>query len=320
LVKRSQILITNPTSFDHTKDNSYCSIRILANLAQSGSWIGKNKVGKVCGENSSKLWYWVRAVDKAGSGKAYLSIAAAAKFFSLSSRQIKRYLDLGLKLGFFRSVTSVRPGVVLVYYAGTIAIAKKLGLTELGAIAAVPIAALKDLRQYATKITVLANQRASEFRQKSKKLPGTILDPVTALKPCGIAARGILFRTNRYLIVQADTQLVGGSQKTTAKKIGRSTVTVNSHLSNLSSVEKRQIAIADRFNWLEVGRNALEHKPNLGLFKLDNFPVPLKSYCNIYHLPEIELIPQKYLRRKLKLALGQVKNKISSILQKTTSS
>lgn len=204
------------------------------------------------------------------------------------------------------------------YYSGAIAVAKKLGLTELGAIALAPLAALKELRQYATKITVLANQRASEFRQKSKKLPGTILDPADALRPFGIAARGILFRTSRYLIVRADCQLVGGSQKTAAKKLARSATTVNSHLANLSPVEKRQIAIADRFNWLEVSRNALEHKPNLGLFKLDDFPVPLKSYCSIYHLPEIELIPQKYLRRKLKIALGQVKHRTKRILQKTT--
>lgn len=302
----------------NAKDSPYYSVRILANIAQCGPWIDKNSVGKIRGENSNKLWYYLRAIDKTGSGKTYLSVVSAARFFGVTTRQIKRYLESGLKLGFFREIVCIRTGVVLVYYSSTIAVAKKLGLTELGAIASVPIAALKELRQYATKITILANQRASEFRQKSKKLPGTILDPVNALKPCGIAARGILFRTTRYLVVMADCQLIGGSQKTAAKKLARSVVTVNSHLANLTSVEKSQVAIADRFNWLEVARNQLEHKPNLGLFKLDNFPTPLKSYCSIYHLPEIELIPQKYLRRKLKIALRQVKLRAKRVLQKTT--
>lgn len=300
------------------KDSPYYSVAILANLSQCGTWKGKNFLGKVAGENAVKLWYWLRAIDKQGSGKAYLSIETACKFFEVSKRQIKRYLADGVRLGFFRGVYTTDSGSKLIYYSSSINVAVSLGLESLGAIAQVPIKEIKNLRQTATKITVLANQRASEFRQKSKKLAGTIIDPADALKPSGIASGGILFRTRRYLIVKANTQLVGGSQKTAAKKLGRSTVTVNSHLANLTPTEKRQIAIADRFNWLEVGKNALEHKPNLGLFKLEDFPVPLKSYCSIYHLPEIELIPQKYLRRKLKIALGQMKHRLKRILQKTT--
>lgn len=301
-----------------TKNYPTSPITIVANIAQCGTWNSKNFLGKVAGENCNKLWILARTIDRQGSGKAYLNLKIISDFLQITIRQVKRYLKSGLDLGFFRSVSKVSPGLVLVYYSSTIKVAQSLGLESLGAIANVPIAALKNLRQYATKISILANQHASEFCQKSKKLVGTILDPVEALKPCGIAARGILFRTTRYLIVQANVQLVGGSQLTTAKKIGRSTVTVNRHLSNLSPWEKRQIAIADRFNWIEVGRNAIEHKPNLGLFKLQDFPVPLKSYCSIYSLPEIELIPQKYLRRKLKIALGQVKPNSRARTTKTT--
>jgi hypothetical protein len=301
-----------------TKNYPISPTTIVANIAQCGTWNNKNFLGKVAGENSNKLWILVRTIDKLGSGKAYLDLKVCSKTLGCSYQQIKRYLESSLKLGFFRKVIKIRPGIVLVYYSSTIKVALNLGLKDLGAIAHVPIAALKNLRQYATKICLLANQHASEFRQKSRKLAGTILDPVDALRPCGIAARGILFRTSRYLIVQANIQLVGGSQKTAAKKLGRSTVTVNSHVANLSPVEKRQIAIADRDNWLEVGRNSLEHKPNLGLFKLDNFPVPLKSYCSIYSLPEIELIPQKYLRRKFKMALRQQTRESNAVLQKTT--
>lgn len=307
-----------PTQTLLAKKSIPCLIKIVSNLSQCGAWINKNFLGKVAGENCNKLWSLARAVDKQGSGKAYINLKIAADLLGITIRQVRRYLKSGLELGFFRSISKIRPGLVLVYYSSTIKLAQSLGLESLGAIAEVPIAALKDLRRYATKITVLANQNASEFRQKSKKLAGTILDPVEALKPCGIAARGILFRTTRYLIVQANVQLVGGSQATAAKKMGRSTVTVSHHLSDLSPWEKRQIAIADRFNWIEVGKNALEHKPNLGLFKLDNFPVPLKSYCSIYSLPEVELVPQKYLRRKLKIALRQTNLNSREHTTKTT--
>lgn len=294
-------------------------IKIVANIAQCGSWVGKNFLGKVAGENCNKIWILTRTIDREGSGKAYLNLNIAAETLGVSVQQIRRYLKDALRLGFFRSVSKIRPSVVLVYYSSTVRLAQKLGLESLGAIARVPIAALKELRQYATKITILANQHASQFSQKSKKLAGTILDPVEALKPCGIAARGILFRTTRYLIVQANVQLVGGSQKTAAKKLGRSEPTVNHHLASLSPSCKKQIAIADRFNWIEVGRNSLDHKPNLGLFKLDNFPVPLKSYCSIYSMPEIELIPQKYLRRKLKITLRQSESNSNARTTNTTS-
>lgn len=300
--------------------SSPSSFRIVANIAQCGSWLAANFLGKVAGENANKLWLLARATDTQGSGKAYLNLKIVADLLGITIRQVRRYLEDGLKLEFFRSFYKIRPGVVLVYYSSTIKVAQSLGLDDLGAIADIPIAGLKDLRRYASKITVLANQRASEFRQKSKKLPGTILDPEKALKSCGIAARGILWRTPRYLIVRADTQLVGGSQLTAAKKLGRSVVTVNSHLKGLTWLQKKQIAIADRANWLEVGRNALEHKPNLGLFKLEDFPVPLKSYCCIYSMPEIELVPQKYLRQKLKIALRQAKDKAQTILQGVTTS
>ena len=288
------------------KDSPYYSVRILANLAQCGAWEGKNFLGKVAGENAAKLWYWLRAIDKQGSGKAYLSIDAASRFFKLSKRQIKRYLTDGVKLGFFRGVYTTASNIVLVYYSSSINAALALGLESLGAIASVPVEEIKNLRRTATKIAVLANQRASEFRQKSKKLAGTILDPADALKPSGIASGGILFRTRRYLIVKANCQVVGGSQKTAAQKLGRSETTVCSHLANLSPLNKLQIAIADKWNWFDWNRNVLDNKPQLGLFRLDDFPFPLKAHTSVYRFPEIELRPQKYLRRKLTLALRKL--------------
>lgn len=288
------------------KDSPYYSVRILANIAQCGAWLAKNQVGKVRGENSNKLWYYVRAIDKQGSGKAYFSIESACKFFKHSKRQIKRYLADGVRLGFFRPTYAISNDVVLVYYSSAIKTALSLGLDNFGAIASVPIKEIKNLRRTATKIALLANQRASEFRQKSKKLAGTILDPADALKPSGIASGGILFRTKRYLIVKANCQLVGGSQTTAAKKLGRSQTTVCNHLANLDPLNKLQIAVADRWNWHDWSRNALDNKPQLGLFRLDDFPFPLKVHTSIYRFPDLELIPQKYLRRKLTLKLREL--------------
>jgi hypothetical protein len=195
-----------------------------------------------------------------------------------------------------------------VYYSSTINVALALGLKSLGAIAQVPIKQINNLKRVSTKIAVLANQRSSEFRQKSKKLAGTILDPADALRPSGIASGAILFRTSRYLIVTALTQLVGGSQKTAAKKLGRSQTTVCSHLSDLNSLEKLQIAVADRANWMDWNRNLIDNKPQLGLFKLEDFPFPLKVHTSIYRFPDIELVPQKYLRAKF-MSLAKIKRR-----------
>ncbi len=273
-------------------------ITIVSNISQSGQWKNTNSLGKFPGENAVKLWYWLRAIDIQGSGKAYLSIEAACKFFNRSKRQIKRYLTDGVRLGFFRTTYTIRADVVLVYYSGTVKTALTLGLKTLGAIAQVPIKEIKNLKRVSTKIAVLANQRSSEFCQKSKKLAGTILDPADALRPSGIASGAILFRTSRYLIVKALTQLVGGSQKTAGRKLGRSQTTVCSHLSDLNSLEKLQIAVADRANWMDWNRNLIDNKPQLGLFKLEDFPFPLKVHTSIYRFPDIELVPQKYLRAK----------------------
>lgn len=283
-------------------------VTIVSNISQCGTWKLTNFLGKVAGESAVKLWYWLRAIDTRGSGKAYLSIETACKFFNRSKRQIKRYLADGVRLGFFRATYAIRADVILVYYTSTIKVALALGLRNLGAIAQVPIQEINNLKRTATKIAVLANQRASEYCQKSKKLAGTIIDPADALKPSGIASGGILFRTRRYLIVKASAQLVGGSQKTAAKKLGRSQTTVCSHLADLSPINKLQIAVADRRNWMDWNRNVLDHKPQLGLFKLEDFPFPLKVHTSIYRFPEIELVPQKYLRAKFN-ALAKIKRR-----------
>lgn len=202
----------------------------------------------------------------------------------------------------------------MVYYTSTLNVAKTLGVDGLGAIAQIPLEGLKDLRRYTTKINALAQQRATEYRQYAKKVSGYRLNIAEALNPCGLAARAILFRTKRYLVCDPRTQLIGGSQKSTAAKMGRTEITIQRHLSNCTIFEKRQLATASREHWIEVAKNRLEHKPNLRIFKLDDWATPIKAFCSIYHFPEIEPRPQKYLRRKLKRILSNPQS-ISSAYQ-----
>lgn len=272
-------------------------------MAQSGNWQQTNSQGKVAGENSIKLWYYARFFDADGSGKCYIRIPEVSAFFERSPKQIKRWLNDGIKLGFFRNCKKILPGSYVVAYTSTLKVAQKLGLKKLGAIAQIPLEGLKDLRRYASKITALAIQRASEYRQQSKKACGIKLKIGDALQPSGIAAGGILFRTPRFLICRSDIQLVGGSQRGIAQSLNRAEITVQRHLSICLPIEKRQLAVASRDNWIEVTKNKLQHKQNLRLFKLEGLSVPCKAYTCVYHFPEIEPRPQKYLRLKLKRVL-----------------
>lgn len=287
---------------------------IVSNIANSGNWQQKNCQGKVAGENAATLWHYLRYLDKNGSGKAYISIPEVSEFFDKSSKQVKRWLEDGIKLGFFRDYKRLYLNCYVIGYTSTLKVARTLGIQELGAIAQIPVEGLRNLREYATKISALAQQRATEYRQYSKKVSGYKLNIAESLQPCGIASRGILFRTKRYLVCHPRTQLVGGAQKSIAVKMGRSEITVQRHLSKCTAFEKRQLATASNEHWIEISRNKLEHKQNLRIFKLEDWETPIKAYCCIYHFPEVEPRPQKYLRQKLKRILRNAST-ISSAYQ-----
>ena len=278
-------------------------VTIVSNIASSGNWKDKNFQGKVTGENASILWHYLRYLDVDGSGKALIRVSEVCAFFERSPKQIKRWLVDGLRLGFFGGFKKLPLGSYEIYYTSTLKVARALGIDSLGAIAQVPLEKLKNLRQYASKISVLAQQRATEYRQYGKKVSGYKLNIAESLQPCGIASRVILFRTKRYLVCHPRTQLVGGSQKSTAVKMGRAEITIQRHLSNCTAFEKRQLATASKEHWIEISRNKLEHKQNLRIFKLEDWETPIKAYCCIYHFPEVEPRPQKYLRQKLKRIL-----------------
>ena len=243
-------------------------VTIVSNIASSGNWQSKNHQGKVAGENASVLWHYLRYLDATGSGRAYIRLSEVCAFFERLPRQVKRWLNDGLKLGFFRAFYKLPLGSYVVYYTSTLNVAKALGVNGLGAIAQIPLEGLKDLRRYVTKINALAQQRATEYRQYKKKVSGYKLNIAEALNPCGLAARAILFRTKRYLVCHPHTQLIGGSQKSIATKMGRAEITIQRHLSDCTTFEKRQLATASKEHWIEVGKNRLEHKPNLRIFKL----------------------------------------------------
>lgn len=278
-------------------------VTIVSNLASSGNWKAKNFQGKVAGENASILWHYLRYLDPDGSGKAYITISEIYKFFERSPKQIKRWLADGLKLGFFRNYKKLALGKYVIAYTSALKVAQKLGIDSLGAIAQIPLEGLKDLRRYSTKISALAQQRATEYRQYAKKVSGYKLNIAEALQPSGIASGGILFRTKRYLVCKPSTQLIGGSQQGIARKMGRSEATIQRHLATCKPTERRQLATASREHWIEVMQNQLKHRQNLRIFKLEDFSLPIKAYTNIYLFQEVEPRPQKYLRLKLKRIL-----------------
>lgn len=276
------------------------SITIIQNLIDSGNWSNTDSQGRVEGENAVKLWLWAKSRDFDGSGKAEINLKEILKFFEISPRTYRRWLIAGVRLGFLREFTKVGKGLVRVYYSSPVKLATLLGVGSLGAIANVPLESIKNLRQTCTKIAALANQVASEYRQRSKKDCRPLLNPYEALNPSDTGTGVRMFATRRYLVVSHNVQLVGGSQKTAAAKRGRAEITVNRHLADLPGSQKKQIAVADPFNAILMTANKLQHKDQLGLFYLDGFKHPLKAHCCIYSFPDIELISKKNLRHKFK--------------------
>lgn len=247
-------------------------------------------------------------MDTDGSGKANLNISDCIKIFERHCKSICRWLKAGQKLGFFRAVIWKSTNIVQVYYTGTVKLAVKLGVTDLGAIATAPITALKDLKRSSTEIQALEVQRRSHYNQYRKKRSGKDLDLSKVLRRSSVYGSGVIHRTPRYVYVTEDVQLVGGSQKRIAWEQGRSTSTVQRRLCLLSPLHKRQLAQTTRQHLKDYFYKLHCNLPLNGYFRIPDFPqLIFKAACCVYDLPQYELSKQKRLRKKVKKALQKAK-------------
>ena len=288
-------------------------VTIISSLTDCGQWQLCNSSGKVAGSDAPKLWTLARALDTDGSGKAEINLKDCANLFGRTSRTINRWLKAGKKLGFFRAVKHLSSDLVQIYYTSTVKLAVKLGVTDLGAIATAPVKVLRNLKRVSTEIQALETQRRSQYQQYRKKRSGKDLDLSAVLRRPSAYGSGVLCRTARYLYLEEDVQLIGGSQKRIAYEQSRSTSTVQRRLSLLSPLNKRQLAQATfqhRFDYL---RKLNYNLPLDRYFRIPDYPqLVFRAGCCIYDLPEYELCKQKRLRKKVKEALQRAKKPLDS--------
>jgi len=287
---------------------THALIKIISSIADSGQYKLKNRLGKVAGDNASKLWHLLKSLDSKGSGQATLDCKDCAKFFKVQERTINRWLKSGLKLGFFRSYSYLESGKVRVYYCSTIKLACKLGIVNLGAIVTAPISALKNLKQASAIATALELQRKSQYRAKRKKGLGEKLDIAKLFGRSFAYGTRAMARTVRYIYLSKEVNVYGGSQIKAAWEQGRHKSTTQRRLRGLSPLNKRQIAqtkpeyLRDIFYLkhceLSEGR----------LFRHPDYPQQIfKAGCCLYYFPDWEINKHKCLRAKVKRALQSAK-------------
>lgn len=287
--------------------------KILSSIADCGQWKSCNSFGKVSGSNASKLWHLTRTADSKGCGNAILDLKDCAKFYNVQPRSITRWLKSGIKLGFFRSYRYIGLNQVQVYYTGTVKLACKLGIHDLGAIVTAPIESLKNLKQSSAIATALELQRKSQYRAERKKGLGEKIDISKLFGRSFAHGTRAIARTARYIYLTQESNVYGGSQTKAAWEQCRHKSTTYRRLRDLSPLNKRQVAqtkpeyLRDLFYLrhceLSEGR----------LFRHPDFPQMIfKAGCCLYYFPDWQIDRHPCLRLKVKKALQSAKNSLDS--------
>ena len=292
---------------------------IHSTIADGGHPLDERYVGKGfdrTGYAAIKLWYACRAIDRVGSGRIECAIADLADALTVSIATIRRYLKDGRRLKFFRNARTAN-GIVTLFYASTVQVCMATGLKSLGAITEVAVSELKNLKAIATQAEAQKLQQAS-FRKARKglKRPLSTADELIPSsvkshprKRSGASGRVIQTTSKRFLLVDEDFVLFGGSQRTTANNLGRSIRTIVRRLSDrdrthkgLPILERRQFAVVCDSNQTDAidalrlsGDRSLKHvfSAKIGVF------IPK---CNIY-TQSLELKGCRWVRKRLAAAV-----------------
>ncbi len=100
----------------------------------------------------ARLWYLCRGVDKDGSGKVAIPIAAATTMLDCSEKSMYRWLQQGKRAWAFRKYR-VREGVLHVYLGGLFKVCWKLNLKKWGVVSQCPLSEVNaHIRAIATGI------------------------------------------------------------------------------------------------------------------------------------------------------------------------
>lgn len=239
----------------------FLAIQIIAEILLSPSKVRVHS-RLLASHPCSKLWYFLRALDRNNSGWVTVTDEQLTPL-NASSGSIYRWLQQGERRGFFWNYFWAK-GKLFARLGGLARVCKFLKIESWGVTAEIPLAMLlaqNGRRAVATAITTQDLQKRSHFaadRQRSRlerkcfKLPEVdelLNQDQTSLKMTVGGIRGLIYRGQQRIFVGRRFVPFGVSQPTIGSSLsenascGFSRWTVSRHLDKLE-VKKRQIVQA----------------------------------------------------------------------------
>jgi len=291
----------------------------------------------------SRLWMYVRSMDRHGRGWIDTTITKISEDIGLSKPTIKRYIRTGLNghavkhgddvrwVQYFRDVVK-KGDDVRISYISLSKVCVQLELDDYGAIAEIPHSQLTASKEIATQLTVQSRQRASRFKAKKEtrrsvvstdqllSLSQSLKVKNTRLSPSDkSASRGqrtvVLYIGRKKTFVSRDFVLFGTSQQGTGEQLKRNRSTVNRRLSNsrrlrkgLDPLERRQIAVRstrDEYIRAKLSADAQENSKPFMRSGGKYFTL----HTNVYEEHHI-LIHARCARGWFKKSIGLIKSKL----------
>ena len=268
------------------------------------------------------LYLFGRSLDVNGCGNASLDVAELARLFKRTISTIKANLRLARRLGVFRLVT-LTGMTARVSYLSLNKLCIKFDIKNLGAIFELKPDELTQIRSQVIRMTTNKVQAQSIFqanaRAKEQKLP-KIIKPSKIFESASAESRGVTAYKGRQrdlLLVNSSFTPYGASQSTIAENLNCHRQTISRHLgdiNDLGAVPRFQILVKTRDD-INSADFYLEHPVDLYSYCFVGKQL-YRRHCNIYHLDNSYLKPERSSRAKVLEARGDIakiewiKNKI----------
>jgi hypothetical protein len=256
---------------------------------------------------ASQAFFWyVRSLDKEGTGQLKVHLPTVAKYFKKSKSTVRRWVNDAYSEGYITYVKRFRrENSVVIRYASFSRVADALGLSELGNVVWMDRKQMQSIKKTATAALMMMRQNQSFYkaREVNKKNKGTdrakrVRGTQSLFKNKKINSRsnvrfstkkrrkrgdkGVLFRNDRWCVVSEKFLLFGSTQLSLSKLMGRSVRTIRNRLKGIERVQlaKNVFRASENLNIAidEFSKYAIDGKP---LFKIDRYVV--EPFCNVYN-------------------------------------
>lgn len=258
--------------------------------------------------DSVLLWYFARGRDSNSCGKNNFSLDEAASILKKSPNTIRKYLVNGKRIGIFRHY-SIRGNLCSVYYTSVNKVASVLNLDSWGVSVKIQLEQLCNLRFHILEGIVKAASQWGLHAASTMSTQGNIQKTVRAVHT-SLGRLGVLGQ-REFVFLNSTHQSYGSSQAKFKEVLGVSIRTINRNLSALTRLAKQllpiprvQICIHDPiYDCVFLGRDT----ESMSALKLIHPPGSTRTYrlypC-IYQTSDIELVNQRWARRKYKQYLS----------------